>query len=135
MQNVRHIAQFTGHTTQKDSLTMQNVCRNTLNVCQEPKGGLEVPTRAPGGPLPLYMKKLQCLETITKRYNSHFHSENSISFHIPQSGRNFIVQSKLQFCDKISFQMLKHLQIDVLIFSQMIRFTSEKTDINDRYDI
>ena len=86
-------------------------------------------------PYMIYMKKLQCLETITKRYNSHFHSENSISFHIPQSGRNFIVQSKLQFCDKISFQMLKHLQIDVLIFSQMIRFTSEKTDINDRYDI
>ena len=45
MQNVRHIAQNAGHTAQNDGHTMQNfgctthyVSRNTLNVCQEPKG-------------------------------------------------------------------------------------------------
>ena len=35
-----------------------NVCCNTLNVCQGPKGGLDVPPRAKGAPLLLYMKKL-----------------------------------------------------------------------------
>ena len=57
MQNVRHIAQNAGHTVQNDGPTMKNVGRtthyvshNTLNVCQGPKGGLEVPPRAPGRP-------------------------------------------------------------------------------------
>ena len=52
MQKVRHIAQNTDHFTQNDGLTMQNVGRNTLNVCQG----------APPGPL--YLKKLKCLEMI-----------------------------------------------------------------------
>ena len=44
MQNVRHITQNADHTTQKDGRTMRNVCHNTLNVCQGPKGGgLEMP--------------------------------------------------------------------------------------------
>ena len=54
MQNVKHIAQNTGHITQNDGHTMQNVgCTthnvgsNILNVCQGPKGGLEVPPPTP----------------------------------------------------------------------------------------
>ena len=44
---------------ENDVHTMRNVGRNTLNVCQGPKGGLEEPPRAPGDPpLPLYLKKL-----------------------------------------------------------------------------
>ena len=68
MQNFRHIAQNAGHTVQNDGPTMQNVGRtthnvscNTLNVCQGLKGVLDVPPRAP---LPLYLKKLLCLEMI-----------------------------------------------------------------------
>ena len=64
--SVKHIAQNAGHTTQKDGSTMQNVGHtmhyvscNTLNVCQGPKGGFRCPQ---GAPLPLYLKKLQCLE-------------------------------------------------------------------------
>ena len=48
MQNVMQIATNAGHTAQNDSQTMQNdgcttcnVGRNTLIVCQGPKGGLE----------------------------------------------------------------------------------------------
>ena len=51
MQNVMHIATNAGHTTQNDNRSMQNdghtTCNvgcNTLNVCQGPKGGLEVPS-------------------------------------------------------------------------------------------
>ena len=43
MQNVMQIATNAGHTAQNDG-------RNTLNVCQGPKGGLEEPPRAPGDP-------------------------------------------------------------------------------------
>ena len=57
MQNVMQIATNTGHTTQNDgriaqndSCSAQNDGRNTLNVCQGPKGGLEEPPRAPGDP-------------------------------------------------------------------------------------
>ena len=54
MQNVMQIASNAGHTAQNmaaqnDSRMAQNDGRNTLNVCQGPKGGL---------PLPLYLKKL-----------------------------------------------------------------------------
>ena len=66
MQNVRHIAQNAGHTAQNDGCTMQNVghtmhnvIRNTLHVCQGPEVCLRCP---PGPPLPLYLKKLFCLE-------------------------------------------------------------------------
>ena len=45
MQNVKQIATNAGHTPQNDGL-------NTLNVCQEPKGGLEEPPQAPGDPPP-----------------------------------------------------------------------------------
>ena len=69
MQNVMHIATNSGHTVQNDNWTMQNdgrsmcnVGRITLNVSQGPKGGLEELPRGP--PLPLYMKKLKCLEMI-----------------------------------------------------------------------
>ena len=54
MHNFRYIAQNDGHTVQNDGPTMQNVGHtthnvsfNTLNVCQGPKGGIEVPPRAP----------------------------------------------------------------------------------------
>ena len=54
MQNVMQIATNAGHTeqndgrtAQNDGRTAQNDGRNTLNVCQGPKGGLEV---LPGGP-------------------------------------------------------------------------------------
>ena len=57
--------QNAGHTMQNDSNTKQNVIRithnvgpNTLNVCQGPKGGLEVPPRPQGTP-PLPMYKLR----------------------------------------------------------------------------
>ena len=55
MQNVRHIAhtmQNDGHTMQNVILTTRNVGCNTLNICQVPKGGLEVPPspRAPRVP-------------------------------------------------------------------------------------
>ena len=66
MQNVMHIAPNAGHTAQNEGHTMHNVDRNTLNVCQGPKWGLEEPPRAPGDPLPLYLKKLQYLEMIFK---------------------------------------------------------------------
>ena len=39
-QNAGHIAQNVGHTMQNDVCTMRNVGRNTLNVCQGPKGAL-----------------------------------------------------------------------------------------------
>ena len=55
MQNVMHIAPNAGHTAQNDGQTMRNVGRNTLNVYQGPKGGLR---RAPGDPVPLYLKEL-----------------------------------------------------------------------------
>ena len=45
MQKVRHIAQNTDHSMQNDGRTKRNVGRNTLNVCQGPKGGLEVSPR------------------------------------------------------------------------------------------
>ena len=48
MQNVMQIATNAGHTAQNDGWTAQNDGHNTLNVCQEPKGGLEEPPRAPG---------------------------------------------------------------------------------------
>ena len=55
MQIVMHIATNAGHTMQNDGRTMHNVDRNTLNVCQWPKGGA---WGAPQGtPLPLYLKK------------------------------------------------------------------------------
>ena len=57
MQIVMHITTNAGHTAQNDGQTMQNdscigrnVGRNTLNVCQGPKGGLEEPPRTPGDP-------------------------------------------------------------------------------------
>ena len=57
MQNVMHIAPNAGHTAQIDGWTMENdshttlnVGLNTHNVYQGPKGGLEEPPRAPGGP-------------------------------------------------------------------------------------
>ena len=43
-QNVTRTAQNVGRTT-------RNVGRNMLNVCQGPKGGLDVPPRAPGAQL------------------------------------------------------------------------------------
>ena len=42
-QNDGQTAQNDGQTTQNDGRTAQNGGRNTLNVCQGPKGGLEVP--------------------------------------------------------------------------------------------
>ena len=58
-QNDGRTAQNDGRTPQNDSHTAQNDGRNTLNVCQGPKGGLEEPPQAPGDPpLPLYLKKL-----------------------------------------------------------------------------
>ena len=64
MQYVRHSAPNAGHNTQNDGCTMQNVCRtmhnvspNTLNVCQGPKGGLDVPPRVPvDPPTPIFEK-------------------------------------------------------------------------------
>ena len=47
MQYVMHIAPNAGHTSQNDSCTVRNVGRNTLNVCQGPKGGLEAPGDPP----------------------------------------------------------------------------------------
>ena len=38
-----YIAPNAGHTGQNDGGTLQNDGRNTLNVCQGPKGGLEEP--------------------------------------------------------------------------------------------
>ena len=50
MQNVMQITTNAGHTAQNDSWTVQNdgctvrnVGRNTLNVCQGPKGGTPYP--------------------------------------------------------------------------------------------
>ena len=48
--NAGHTAQNDGRTTQNDGRTAQYDGRNTLNVCQGPKGVLEVPPRAPAGP-------------------------------------------------------------------------------------
>ena len=42
-----NINQNAGHTTQNDSRTTRNVGRIILNVCQGPKGGLEVPPPTP----------------------------------------------------------------------------------------
>ena len=54
MQNVRHSTQDAVHTARNDSHIMQNVGNtmhnfgcNTLNICQGPKGGLEVPPPTP----------------------------------------------------------------------------------------
>ena len=47
MQNVMRIATDAGHTAQNDGQTMQNDGHNILNVCQGPKGGLEVHPRSP----------------------------------------------------------------------------------------
>ena len=47
------ITQNEGRTMQNDSHTTCNVGRNTHNVCQGPKGGLEEPLRAPGDPTPI----------------------------------------------------------------------------------
>ena len=65
MQDVRHIIKNAGHTAQNDGCTMQNVGHtiqngscNTLNICQGPKGGLEVPPR---GPLYPYILSLSIL--------------------------------------------------------------------------
>ena len=44
--NAGHTAQNDGRTTQNDGCTAQNDGRNTLNVCQGPKGRLEEPPRA-----------------------------------------------------------------------------------------
>ena len=41
MQNIMQIATNAGRTAQNDGHTAQNDGRNTLNVCQGPKGGLE----------------------------------------------------------------------------------------------
>ena len=68
MQNVMQIATIAGHTaqhdsrtTQNDGHTVQNDGRNTLNE--------ELP-RAPGDPLPLYLKKLFCLEMIFRTFGT-----------------------------------------------------------------
>ena len=50
--NAGHTAQNDGQTAQNDSHTAQNDGRNTLNVCQGPKGGLEEP------PTPILEKTL-----------------------------------------------------------------------------
>ena len=50
MQNVMQIATNAGHTAQNDGRTAQNEGCNTLNVCQGPKGEIEVPPRAPRDP-------------------------------------------------------------------------------------
>ena len=47
--NAGHTAQNDGRTAQNDGCTTQNDGHNTLNICQGPKGGLEVP---PGLPHP-----------------------------------------------------------------------------------
>ena len=52
MQKVRKIAQNAGHTVQNDLYTMRNVGRNTLNVCQGPKGGGLRSPLGPRGPPP-----------------------------------------------------------------------------------
>ena len=49
--NAGHTAQNDGRTAQNDGRTAQNDGRNTLNVCQGPKGGLEVPPRDPPSPI------------------------------------------------------------------------------------
>ena len=50
-QNDGRTAQNDGRTVQNDGSTAQNDGRNTLNVCQGPKGGgLEEPPWAPGDP-------------------------------------------------------------------------------------
>ena len=72
----RHIAQNAGHTIQNDGRAMHNVSRNTLNVCQGPKGGLEVPPRAPVAPLPLYLKKLMGLEMIFRTLGKKKNKKN-----------------------------------------------------------
>ena len=51
MQNFMQNATNAGLFAQNDGWTAQNDGRNTLNVCQGPKGGLRAP-------LPLYLKKL-----------------------------------------------------------------------------
>ena len=56
--NTGHTKQNDGRTGQNDSLTLQNDGRNTLNVCQGPKGGLEELHGTQGTPLPPYLKKL-----------------------------------------------------------------------------
>ena len=48
--NAGHTAQNDGRTSQNDGRTAQNDGRNTLNVCQGPKGGLEVSPKAPRDP-------------------------------------------------------------------------------------
>ena len=58
MQKVMQIATIAGHTAQNDGQTVQNDGRNTLNVCQVPKGGLEEPPCAPGDPPTPILKKL-----------------------------------------------------------------------------
>ena len=50
--NGGHTAQNDGRTVQNDSCTAQNDGRNTLNVCQGPKGGLEEPPLALRGTPP-----------------------------------------------------------------------------------
>ena len=59
--NAGHTAQNDGRTAQNDSRTVQNDGRNALNVCQGPKGGLDVPPRAPAGPPYPYTWKNFCV--------------------------------------------------------------------------
>ena len=62
MQNVRHTVKNAGHAMGNVIHTTCNVSHKTLNICQRPKGGLEVPPEPKT--LPLYTKKLLCLEMI-----------------------------------------------------------------------
>ena len=52
MQNVKQIATNADHTAQNDGQTAQHDGRNTLNVCQGQKGGLEKPPGPQGTPPP-----------------------------------------------------------------------------------
>ena len=57
MQNVIHIATYSGHTMQNDGRTMLNDGRITFNVSQGPKGGFRSPPGPKGTPLtPIHEK-------------------------------------------------------------------------------
>ena len=65
MQNVMQYATNAGHTAQNDGWTMQNDGRTTRNVGCKTHNVYQVPKEPPRGPpLPLYLKKLYCLEMI-----------------------------------------------------------------------
>ena len=87
-----HIAPNAGHTAQNDSWTMQNDGhttrngRNTHNVYQGPKGGLQEPPRAQGTPPTPILEK-----TLVSR-------KPEVKIRGPDQGLGLIPESKKTCC-------------------------------------